>query len=142
MIRTAEEFKQLRESEIPEEFNRAAREEASIVVWKDILKKYPELAFWVAQNKSIQIEILIELAKSPDSNVRCMVARKRKITYKILDLLKEDNDESVRHALICNTKVTVEQKMTIRTDDSEWLKKELKEKIKMSKTHTLPTKRP
>lgn len=132
MVRTAEGFKQLSESEVYEEYNRATQEEASIEVWKEVLRKYPELAFWVVQNKTIQIEILKELATNPDSNVRCMVARKRKITNEIFDLLKVDKEESVQHALICNTKIPMEQKLTIRTDHSEWLKNELNEKIKVA----------
>lgn len=58
-----------------------------------------------------------------------MVARKRKIDDIIFDKLKVDIDESVRHALICNTKLSIEKKQQINTSDSEWLEKELKEKM-------------
>lgn len=129
MINSADEFKRLRESEIQEEYHRAATDEASIKVWNEVLKKYPDLAFWVVQNKTIPLEILYTLTDNENVDVRCMVARKRKIDDIIFDKLKADIDESVRHALICNTKLSIEKKQQINTSDSEWLEKELKEKV-------------
>jgi hypothetical protein len=129
MINSAEEFKRLRESEIQDEYHRAATDEASIKIWKEVLAKYPDLAFWVVQNKTIPFEILYTLADNEDVDVRCMVARKRKIDDIIFNKLKEDIDETVRHALICNTKLSIEKKQQIKTSDSEWLEKELKEKV-------------
>ena len=70
MISSAQEFKSLRESEIMAEYSRAANEEATIKVWNDVLRIYPDLAFWVAHNKTIQIEVLRILAKNLDPNVR------------------------------------------------------------------------
>ena len=129
MINSAEEFKRLRESEIQNEYYRAATDKASIDVWNEVLTKYPDLAFWVAQNKTIPIEVLYTLTDNDNVDVRCMVARKRKIDDTIFEKLKEDIDESVRHALICNTKLSIEKKQQIKTSDSEWLEKELKEKV-------------
>ncbi len=117
MIESAEEFKRLRESEVPEEYHRAAHEEADIQVWNEVLEKYPDLAFWVAQNKSVPLEILEELAKHPDSTVRDMVARKRKIPESLMITLATDEDESVRHALANNGKVT-EKVLDILVKDS------------------------
>ena len=129
MIKSAEEFKRLRESEIQEEYHRAATEKASIEVWNEVLNKYPDLAFWVAQNKTIPLEVLSTLAGNENVDVRCMVARKRKIDDITFEKLKGDIDESVRHALVCNTKLSIEKKQQIKTSDSEWLEKELKEKV-------------
>ena len=129
MINSADEFKRLRESEIQDEYHRAATDEASIDIWNEVLEKYPDLAFWVAQNKTIPLEILYTLADNENVDVRCMVARKRKIDNIIFSKLKEDIDESVRHALICNTKLSIEKKQQIKTSDSEWLEKELNEKV-------------
>lgn len=122
MINSAEEFKRLRESEVQEEYYRATTDEASIEVWSDVLKKYPDLAFWVAQNKTIPLEVLYTLADNENVDVRCMVARKRKIDNIIFDKLKADINESVRHALMCNTKIPIEKKQQIKTSDSEWLR--------------------
>lgn len=129
MINSAEEFKRLRESEIQDEYHRAATDKASIDIWNEVLTKYPYLAFWVAQNKTIPLEVLYTLADNENADVRCMVARKRKIDDILFEKLKEDIDESVRHALICNTKLSIENKQQIKTSDSEWLEKELKEKV-------------
>ena len=62
MIESAEEFKRLRESEVPEEYRRAAHDEASSETWLEVLNKFPELSFWVAQNKTVPLEILHVLA--------------------------------------------------------------------------------
>ena len=106
MIESAEEFKKLRESEVIEEYTRAAHDEAPTKVWEDILEKYPELACWVAHNKTVPIEILEKLAVHHDSNVRDTVARKRKIPESLMLQLAKDEDEAVRNALANNGKVT------------------------------------
>ncbi|WP_406684362.1 hypothetical protein N1F78_01125 [Seonamhaeicola sp. MEBiC1930] len=130
MISSAEEFKRLRTSENLEEQERSASESADIGVWHEVIQKFPELKEWVVHNKTIQIEILEYLASDKDEKVRYAIARKRKINNRIFDMLKSDIDKSVRHALICNTKLTSDLKRNIKTDDSDWLKKALKEKIK------------
>jgi len=106
MIKSADEFKALRESDNQEEYSRAATDEAPLEVWLEVLLKYPDLAFWVAQNKSVPIEILEKLALNEDSKVRDMVARKRKLPENIMLLLAEDSSESVRLALANNAKIT------------------------------------
>jgi len=130
MITSAEEFKKLHESELKEEFKRSVHEEASIEVWRDVMHKFPDLAFSVAQNKTVPIKILKELSRNSNARVRSMVARKRKITEEIINVLKVDKDESVRHALMYNKTLTTEQKMAIKTDDSDWLKEELNKNVK------------
>jgi hypothetical protein len=117
MIESAEEFKRLRESDIPEEYHRAAHEEADIRVWETVLEKYKGMAFWVAQNKTVPIEILEKLAKHSDPKVRDMVARKRKIPESLMPALAIDNDASVRNALVNNGKVT-ESVLKILAKDS------------------------
>lgn len=90
-----------------------------------MLTKFPDLAYWVAHNKKIPIEILYKLALDQDMKVREMVARKRKVDKKLLDILKNDKSESVRYALLCNTKLSIESKNEVNTSDSEWLTNEL-----------------
>ena len=106
MISSAEEFKYLRESEKQQEYSRAATDEASIEVWKEILAKFPDLAFWVAHNKTVPIEILEILSRNSCPKVRDMVARKRKLTEGIMLILAKDTDPSVRLALANNKKIT------------------------------------
>lgn len=96
MIESAEEFVRLRKSDRPEDYNRAAHEEASIELWRDVISRYPDMRQWVAHNKTVPIDILAVLARDPDNHVRLMVAMKRKLTQEILETLAVDNDESVR----------------------------------------------
>ena len=58
MIKDADEFYRLRNSELPEEYNRAANESAELETWLDVIEKYPDMKVWVIHNKTIQIEIL------------------------------------------------------------------------------------
>jgi len=106
MITTAHEFKRLRESTNPVEYCRAASDEASLEVWREIVEDMPEMRFGVAQNKTVPIEILNLLAMNSDARVRNMVARKRKITESIAIRLASDRDETVRAALATNAKLT------------------------------------
>ncbi len=127
MIKSAEEFKKLRESVSEQEYFRAANDESSIEVWMTILLKYPDLAFWVAHNKTIPLEILYILAEHEDENIREIVARKRKIDFRIFEILRNDLSQSVRYALLCNTKLTNNLKCLVNTEDSDWLKEKLEE---------------
>ena len=117
MIESADEFKRLRESDIPEEYHRAAHEEADLKVWHGVLKKYPDMAFWVVQNKTVPIDILEVLSKHSDPKVRDMVARKRKIPETLMLVLATDSDSSVRNSLVNNSKVT-ERVLRILAKDS------------------------
>lgn len=105
MITTAEEFIRLRESSDPREYGRAASEEAPVSVWREIMDTRHDMRFWVAQNKTVPLEILEELAGDPDPNVRDMVARKRKISEAIALKLVQDPEESIRAALARNRRL-------------------------------------
>ena len=108
MIATAQEFKRLRESADPEEYGRAASDEATLDVWLEVIDEMPEMPemrFWVAQNKTVPIEIHELLSVSADAQVRGMVARKRKITESIAVRLASDPIQTVRAALAVNAKL-------------------------------------
>lgn len=96
MIGSAEEFVRLRWSEDSDEYQRAARDEAPLVVWKDVIDRYPKARVWVARNKTIPDEVIALLASDPDREVRFAVAMKRRLAPEILEVLSEDEDESVR----------------------------------------------
>lgn len=127
MISSAEEFISLRNSDLPDEQQRASQDSADVAVWLDTIDRFPEYKSWVAHNKTIPIEVLEILAHDKDAGVREKVARKRKINDKIFNLLSIDRDESVRYTLMCNTKLTNDQKKLIRIEDSTWLKTKLEE---------------
>ena len=118
MISSAAEFCCLRESNNPEEYHRAAHDEAPNEVWMNVIDQRPDMRFWVAQNKTVPIEVLEVLAPDSDSKVRDMVARKRKITEAIALKLAEDSDETVRAALAVNKKLPSSVVAKLRQDQS------------------------
>lgn len=76
MIETPEEFRRLRESENPEEYRRASHDVAPVEVWLEVIRRWPDMRFWVAQNKTVPVSVLEVLADDPDETVRDMVLRK------------------------------------------------------------------
>ena len=56
VITSAEEFVQLRTSRNPDEYHRAAHEEASVETWLDVIERFPDMRSWVAHNKTVPLE--------------------------------------------------------------------------------------
>ena len=130
MIKSADEFIQLRTSEIQDEYERSANDEAEISTWIEVIERHPDFKKWVIHNKTVPIEILESLMLDSDPDVRSAVARKRKINEKIFMILSKDRDENVRYALMCNTKLTADKLKQIVTNDSDWLTQQLNERLK------------
>lgn len=101
-IESAAEFVRLRYSDEPADYRRAAGEDAAPGVWTDVIRDYPDARAWVAQNKTVPVEILSRLAADTDPRVRHMVAMKRKLTPEILGILAADTDEMVRRRVVMN----------------------------------------
>jgi hypothetical protein len=80
MIESADEFVRLRTSEKPTEYHRAAKEPAAEVIWWEIIDRFPQMRFWVAQNKTVPLSVLEVLRRDPDERVRSMVRAKRSWT--------------------------------------------------------------
>jgi hypothetical protein len=76
MIESADEFRRLRKSADPEEYLRAAHDEAPVEVWMEVISRWPDMRFWVAQNKKVPLSILEVLENDSDPHVRDMVLRK------------------------------------------------------------------
>ncbi|MCU7853427.1 MAG: HEAT repeat domain-containing protein [Candidatus Thiodiazotropha sp. (ex Monitilora ramsayi)] len=106
MIESAEEFVRLRASENQEEYVRAAHDEAPIEVWYEVVEKHPDMAFWVAQNKTVPYELLEFLADHSEDRVRSMVASKNKLKEPLLLKLASDSSESVRMSIARHKKAT------------------------------------
>ena len=106
VITSAEEFYRLRTSEIKQEYDRAAHDEAPLGVWLEIIQKFPEMHSWVAHNKTVPIEILEVLSRDENPQVRSAAALKRKLPEDIQLLLAQDKDFSVRERLVWNVKAT------------------------------------
>jgi hypothetical protein len=102
MILSGEEFIRLRHSDDRNDYLRAANEDADTGVWEDILSSHPELAFWVAQNKTIPESILRRLSTWEDESVRGMIARKNSTPADVLANLAKDSSVSVRIAVASN----------------------------------------
>lgn len=108
MIDSAEEFVRLRNSELKEEYDRAAREEAPDAVWKELIQQYPDMKIWVVGNKTVPVFILELLSRDEDTSVRDAVARKRKTPPEVLARLARDDDSGIRYAVVCNRKTPPE----------------------------------
>ena len=130
MISTAEEFYRLRTSDNPQEYNRAATEEAPLEVWQHVIKQYPEMKKWVAHNKTVPIEILETLSRDPDVEIRSMVAMKRKLTEEMQMRLAEDETYSVRNLLVHNGKATEKVLRKLAEDKEEAIRNRARERLK------------
>lgn len=106
----------MRNSESPEEYSRAANEEAPIEIWHEILEKFPNMKTWVIHNKTVPEEILRLLSNDSDSSVRRRVADKIKCPADVLAKLAKDSDEAVRLRVAYNPKVTREILERLTTD--------------------------
>ena len=119
MIKSAEEFCKLRNSELTEEYTRAATEEAPIEVWHEVIEKFPDMKMWVIHNKTVPEEILRQLSDDPDSSVRSRVADKRKCPKDILIKLSRDQDSSVRLRVAYNAQTTLDILKELANDSCE-----------------------
>lgn len=125
VIESAEEFVRLRESEYPEEYNRAGREPADLSVWMDVIDRFPDMREWVAYNKSVPQQILDLLATDADDRVRVTVAGKRRLRPETMLQMTRDPDEHVRATLMSNPKVTPEVLAILTTDPSPWIRHQI-----------------
>jgi len=118
MIRSAQEFLELRFSDDPAKYQRAAHDEAPLAVWRELIESYPESRYWVAHNKTVPLEILRALALDGDVRVRGMVALRRKIDEPTQELLASDQDSGVRLSVARNKSATRRVLASMLTD--EW----------------------
>lgn len=108
MINSANEFIRLRSSELKEEYDRAAHEEAPLEVWLEVIEKHPEMKTWVVANKTVPLLVLETLSRDEDPSIRDAVARKRKAPKEILERLARDPDDGVRLAVAYNKSTSVD----------------------------------
>ena len=128
-IHSADEFVSLRHSEDPANYRRAAGEEAAVDVWRDVIDRYPEARVWVAQNKTVPLEILAVLVSDADTEVRHMVAMKRKLTPELLDQLSMDDDESIRMRVAMHENVANGTLQRLRDDSWECIREFVSERL-------------
>lgn len=116
MIESPEVFVRLRNSTDPTEYGRAATDWASVDTWLAIVRQYPEMRFWVAQNKSVPMDVLEILASDSDQRVRSMVASKGKLSSSILAKMAADESDEVRMRVARNRKTSREALEAMRDD--------------------------
>lgn len=129
MITSAEEFIMLRQSERPEEYMRASCDEASVDVWLDLVVRFPEMRSWVAQNKTIPLDVLAILASDPDPDIRASVAMKNKLSGSLFATLASDTNESVRERIAYNKKTPIAVLHQLANDSSELVSLPARERI-------------
>src|SRR5687768_12018487 len=99
MIRSVEEFIRLRMSDVKDEYDRAAHEDAPTEVWWELVREHPDMKIWVVANKTVPLAVLEALSTDDDASVRDAVARKRRSPPEILKRLARDPDSGVRYAV-------------------------------------------
>lgn len=119
MIQSAEEFVQLRTSEVEEDYHRAAHDQAPESVWLDVIREYPAMREWIPHNKTAPLTVLRILAEDHDPRVRMVVAGVRRAGDVILRLLATDVDSSVRRAVAFNAKAPGDVLETLVQDSYE-----------------------
>ncbi len=130
MISSAEEFVRLRQSEKQEEYSRSAQEEAPIDVWNAVIENYPDMAFWVAHNKTVPYEILEILACHNEGRVRSMVASKNKLKEALLLKLTSDQDDAVSMNIARHKKATANVLSQLTNDSWNEISNLASERIK------------
>jgi hypothetical protein len=77
-------------------------------VWWEVLEQHPDLAVWVAANRTIPDEIVAHLASHPRIQVRVAVASKPGMPDATMTQLAHDKSDLVRMRVACNPKATRE----------------------------------
>jgi hypothetical protein len=77
VIDAAEEFVRLRTSEDSAEYNPAAARDAADETWLDLIERFPEMRFWVAQNKTLPLSVLEILRHTATCGPRPRTGRAR-----------------------------------------------------------------
>lgn len=111
VIESADEFLRLRRSTDSEEYEQAARDEASVETWLEVIERFPEMRQWVAHNKSVPMVILEILRNDPDKKVQFVVRQKR-------SWARAHPEDSTRIQSLENTRSASWKRNLGRADDS------------------------
>jgi hypothetical protein len=129
MIQSPQEFIALSDSEHPDNQHRARYEDAPEEVWFEIVEKYPDYIRAVIWNKTVPLNILRCIAKSPDAKIRCDVAMKRKLDDALFEMLSQDPDDSVRAQIVSNPKTPRHISERLALDREVWVAQQAREKL-------------
>jgi hypothetical protein len=131
MIKSAQEFVELRNSSNQEDYLRAATDTAPIDIWIEITQTFPDMKVWVVRNKTVPVAVLSHLASDPDSNVSSAVAMKNKLPLDLMLLLANDRDESVRQRIAYNKNADIAVLEKLATDESELVSSQARRRIQL-----------
>jgi len=132
-MNSASEFVALRTSSAPSDCYRAAHESAPDEVWRDVVINHPEMAQWVAHNKTISTHMMEFIAQHGDVNARMMIAMKGKCPIHVLEMLAFDDHESVRNAVALNRKSPLHILLILANDEWETCASNATRRIAMTK---------
>lgn len=103
-IVSADEFRRLLEAS-PLDLARVVSARAvSPEVWWDVLTLYPDLAVWVAANRTIPRELVTHLASHARIQVRVAIASNHAIGDDMIEQLAHDKSDLVRMRVACNAR--------------------------------------
>lgn len=128
-IDSAEQFVELRSSQNPEDYHRAADGEASEDIWYEVIERFPDYAKWVAHNKTIPESVIRSLSLSSNPSVRFYIAMKRKTPKDVMIYLAKDEDESVRRNIVYNAKCPRDALFLLAKDENEEIKNKAIERL-------------
>lgn len=94
-----------------------------------IIESHPDLKQWVVLNKKVPVQILDELSRDGDENIRHWVACKNSITPEIAQRFLSDPSPMVRIRLLYNKKVPIPIKMLLLEDEDEWVVEQARERL-------------
>lgn len=129
MINSADEFVRLRESEITEEYLRAAWDEAPLEVWIKVIESYPDMRVWIAQNKFIPIEIMEVLSEDSSERVRWMIASKNRLPEHLQIKMAKDHDSSVRQRIAYNKKASARVLQMLIEDEDQEIREKARQRL-------------
>lgn len=99
-------------------------------VWWDVLARWPELAVWVAANRTIPHEIVVHLATHPRIQVRTAIASNAGLCDAVMMQLAHDKSDLVRMRVACNAQATREVLATLVADSCVVVSKHAEARLK------------
>jgi len=106
MIVCAEDFARMLADTCADAQRVVSVEVASPQVWWDVIARYPQLAVWVAANRSAPEDVLAHLAEHGSMPTRVAVASSGGVSEALLLRLAHDKDDVIRLRVACNTRAT------------------------------------
>lgn len=85
-------------------------------VWWEVLERCPDLAVWVAANRTVPGELLEHLAGHPRIPVRVAVASNPGLAERVMMQLAHDKSDLVRMRIACNASTSREVLATLVAD--------------------------